>query len=265
MKIGNVILLSSLTLLASCGSFVDSMYQDLDRQERVYADEEAQNTPYPDQFDQYRKNTKRRTSSVYNKPGRNRDDVTTNTQKNVNPDVKRRYQDERVALKRTTASDLTDQGNDGSLWGSADPNAFLFATSKSKSSGDIIQINVAAKLRNEITMELKRAFPENPYEAKAKAEGEKKADGAAATPAAPGAPVAAAAETTDTGSQDRISSVVVEEINREHLLIKGRKNVLYKSRKRMVEVQALVSRKDITDDDAVSSDAILESNVSVVR
>jgi hypothetical protein len=33
----------------------------------------------------------------------------------------------------------------------------------------------------------------------------------------------------------------------------------------MIEVQALVSRKDITDDDAVSSDAILESNVSVVR
>lgn len=265
MKIGNVILLSSLTLLASCGSFVDSMYQDLDRQERIYADEEAQNTPYPDQFDQYRKNTKRRTSSVYNKPGRNRgEEVTTNTQKNVNPDVKRRYQDERVALKRTTASDLTDQGNDGSLWGGADPNAFLFATSKSKSSGDIIQINVNAKLRNEITMELKRAFPDNPYEAKAKAEGEKKADGAPATPGAPAA-ATAAAETADTGSQDRISSVVVEEINREHLLIKGRKNVLYKSRKRMVEVQALVSRKDITDDDAVSSDAILESNVSVVR
>lgn len=265
MKIGNLLLLSSLTLFASCSSFVDNVYRDLDRQERFYADEEERNTPYPDQFDQYRKNTKRRTSSVYNKPGRNRGEVSTNTQKLVNPEVKRQYQDERVALKRVTASDLTDNGNDGSLWASSDPNAFLFATSKSKSSGDIIQINVLAKLRNEITMELKRSFPDNPYESKPKEE-EKKADGAppAATPATTAATKPADAA-VDSNSTDKISSVVVEEINREHLLIKGRKNVLFKNRKRMVEVQALVSRKDISDDDTVSSDSILESTVSVVR
>ena len=66
-------------------------------------------------------------------------------------------------------------------------------------------------------------------------------------------------------AQEKISGVVVEEINREHLLIKGRKNVLFKNRKRMVEVQALVSRKDIGDNDIISSDAILESNVTVVK
>ena len=255
MKISTVLLLSSLTLLASCSSFIDGMYRDLERSERMAADDE--NEAYPDQFDQYRKNTKRRTSSVYNKPGRNRGDVSTNTQNTVNPEVKRQYQDEKVALKRVTASDLTDTGNDGSLWGSGDPNAFLFATSKSKSAGDIVQINVLNKLKNEITLELKRAFPENPYEGK-------KPDGAAATPPAA---VAAAATTPAEAAdaQDKISSVVVEEINREHLLIKGRKNVLFKNRKRMVEVQALVSRKDISDNDMVNSDAILESNISVVR
>lgn len=258
MKIATLILLSSLTLLTSCSSLMDGMYRDLDRQERASSDNEDDNSQ-PDQFDQYRKNTKRRTSSVYNKPGRNRGEVTTSTAKIVEPGVKRQYQDERKALKRVTASDLTDNGNDGSLWGGSDPNAFLFSTSKSKTSGDIVQINVLAKLRNEITMELKRAFPENPYEAKAS--GEKKTD-APATP--PVADAAKTADGTDSGN-DRISGVVVEEINREHLLIKGRKNVLFKNRKRMVEVQALVSRKDITDDDAVSSDAILESNVSVVR
>lgn len=261
MKFTSLILMSSLTLLTSCGSFVDNMYKDLDRQERVAADAEEDNQVYPDQFDQYRKNTKRRTSSVYNKPGRNRGEVSTNTQKMVNPEVKRQYQDERVALKRTTASDLTDTGNDGSLWGGGDANAFLFSTSKSKSSGDIIQINVLTKLRNEITLELKRAFPENPYENSGKT------PASVATPAAaaPGAPAAATAA-ADTGADtDKISGVVVEEINREHLLIKGRKNVLFKNRKRMVEVQALVSRKDILDNDSVSSDAILESNVTVVR
>jgi len=264
MKFTSLILLSSLTLLTSCGSFVDNMYRDLDRQERVAADAEEDSQPYPDQFDQYRKNTKRRTSSVYNKPGRNRGDVSTSTQKMVNPEVKRQYQDERVALKRTTASDLTDTGNDGSLWGGGDSNAFLFSTSKSKNSGDIIQIDVLPKLRNEITLELKRAFPENPYDLAAKAAA---ASAPATTPAAvvppvPGAPATADASASDT---DKISGVVVEEINREHLLIKGRKNVLFKNRKRMVEVQALVSRKDITDNDSVSSDAIIESNVTVVR
>lgn len=259
MKFANLIILSSIALLTSCSSFVDNMSRDLDRQERMVADEEESQN-YPDQFDQYRKNTKRRTSSVYNKPGRNRPDVSTNTQKLVNPEVKRQYQDEKVALKRVTASDLTDQGNDGSLWGAGDPNAFLFSTSKSKSSGDIIQINVLARLRNEITMELKRAFPDNPYEIKPKTE-------TTATTPAPAAAAATPAPTSeaDTGTQDKISGVVVEEINREHLLIKGRKNVLFKNKKRMVEVQALVSRKDIQDNDAVNSDAILESTVSVVR
>lgn len=263
MKFTSLILLSSLTLLTSCGSFIDGMYKDLDHQERIAADAEQDNEAYPDQFDQYRKNTKRRTSSVYNKPGRNRGEVSTNTQKMVNPEVKRQYQDERVALKRTTASDLTDNGNDGSLWGGGDANAFLFSTSKSKSSGDIIQINVLPKLRNEITLELKRAFPENPFEASGKAPASVTTPTTAATPAAPGAPTAAA--TAEAGDTDKISGVVVEEINREHLLIKGRKNVLFKNRKRMVEVQALVSRKDILDNDSVSSDAILESNVTVVR
>ncbi|MBC7429222.1 MAG: flagellar basal body L-ring protein FlgH [Bacteriovorax sp.] len=262
MKFATLILISSLSLFASCGSFMDGMYRDLDHQERVNADAEEDDRTPPDQFDQYRKNTKRKTSSVYNKPGKNRGVVSTENAKNVNPEVKRKYQDERVALKRTTASDLTDNGTDGSLWGGSDPNAFLFATSKSKSSGDIVQINVNAKLRNEITMELKRAFPENPYEAT-----EKKPDAAATpgTPAVAATPPAAGSKPEAVADTDRISGVVVEEINREHLLIKGRKNVLFKNRKRMVEVQALVSRKDITDNDSVSSDAILESNVSVVR
>lgn len=254
MKLTNFFILSSLTLLASCSSYVDNIYRDLDRSER-----EAEVEIKDDQFDRFR-NTKRRTSSEYNRPGRNRE-VSTASQKLVAPAVKRQYQEERVALKRTTASDLTDQGNDGSLWSGNDQNQFLFSTSKSKSSGDIVQINVLTKLRNEITLELKKAFPENPFEAKAKTEGEKAKDGS--TPAA--TTTAPAAEMIDSGPQDRISGVVVEEINREHLLVKGRKNVLYKNRKRLVEVQALVSRRDISDEDTINSDAILESNVTVVR
>jgi hypothetical protein len=79
MKLKNVLFLLSLTLFTSCSSFVDGMYRDLDRQERMSADaeEENSNAGY-DQFDQYRK--KRRTSSEYNRPGKNRN-VSTNSQR----------------------------------------------------------------------------------------------------------------------------------------------------------------------------------------
>lgn len=263
MKFLNLTFLLSLFLLllslTSCSTFIDSIQKDLSREDRLSRDDEDEDSS-PDQFDQYRKNTKRRTSSVFNKPGRQRnDEVTTDNQKIVSPQTKRKYQDERVALKRVTASDLTDQGNDGSLWGGADPNAFLFSTSKNKTSGDIIRINVLAKLRNEITLELKRAFPESALD---------KNDTPpppATTPATPAAAAAGATPGAPPVETDRISSVVVEEVNREHLLIKGRKTVLFKNRKRMVEVQALVSRKDIADDDTVNSDSIIESNIAIVR
>lgn len=259
MKFKSLITISSLLLFASCTSFVENMHRDLDRQERSLGSN--QSAAEDDYFNRnYRPNQKRKTSSVYNQPGRNRE-VSTNTQKQLNPSIKRQYHDEKVALKRVTASDLTDNGNDGSLWGNADSNSFLLTSSKNKSTGDIVQINVFQRLKTEISQELSRAFPDNPYEKRPGPDGEKAADGKAP---------AAIAQTSndDLGSDsyhDKISGVVVEEINREHLLIKGRKNIIFKNKKRMVEVQALVSRRDITDDDSINSDSIIESNVSVVR
>lgn len=231
---------------------MNAIYRDFENQDKMNSDVDVAE----DSFSQYRK-PNRRTSTEYNKPNKM---VSTNNQKVVEPQVRRQYKDEKTALRRYTASDLTDNGSDGSLWAGSDPNAFLFSQNKTKTSGDIVQINVGSKLKDEITMELKRAFPDNPYEAKAEKEKEgkgndKKPASVAETPSTP----------TGGDVKDKISSVVVEEINREHLLIKGRKNVLFKNRKRMIEVQALVSRKDIGDDDSLNSDQILETSVSVVR
>lgn len=237
---------------------MNSIYRDFEQQERGNSEVDV-----ADGFDQYR-HPKRRTSSEYNRVDRT---VTTGNEKIVAPSIKRQYKTEKEAVKRYTASDLTDNGNDGSLWAGSDPNAFLFSNNNSKNSGDIVQISVLPRLKNEITMELKKAFPDNPYEARANAEtksGDPKAPGAAADKPVEKKEVVAEAPIADN-AQDKISGVVVEEINREHLLIKGRKNVLFKNRKRMVEVQALVSRKDIGENDMISSDAILESNVTVVR
>lgn len=264
MKLKNILTISSLVVLTSfltsCSSFIENMHRDLDRQEKSYGSNQA--TDEDDYFNRnYKPNQKRRTSSVYNKPGRNRE-VSTSTQKQLNPTVKRQYQDEKVALKRVTASDLTDNGNDGSLWGNADSNSFLLTSSKNKSTGDIVQINVFQRLKSEISQELSRAFPDNPYDKRQGPEGDKAADAKAPAEAAP---QTASTDLASDSSHDKISGVVVEEINREHLLIKGRKNIVFKNKKRMVEVQALVSRRDISDDDSINSDSIIESNVTVVR
>ncbi|MBP9681442.1 MAG: flagellar basal body L-ring protein FlgH [Bacteriovorax sp.] len=262
MKMKHILLLAVVTVFSSCSSYMNSIYSDFEQQERANNDIDS---PNADTFDQYRR-PKRRTSAAYNKIDRT---VTTGNTKLIAPEVKRQYKGEKETAKRYTASDLTDNGNDGSLWAGSDPNAFLFSNSKNKTSGDIIQINVLPRLKNEITMELKKAFPDNPFESKAMADAkaEETKPGASPTEAKPAdkKEPAVAESTGGEGAQDKISGVVVEEINREHLLIKGRKNVLYKNRKRMVEVQALVSRKDIGDNDTINSDAILESNVAVVR
>lgn len=261
MKMKSFFILGAISfLLTSCSSYMNTIYKDFEQQDRQNSEVDIPT----DGFEQYR-HPKRKTSSEYNRTDRT---VTTGNEKSVSPGVKRQYKGEKEAVKRYTASDLTDKGSDGSLWAGSDPNAFLFSNNKNKNSGDIVQINVLPRLKNEITMELKKAFPDNPYDAKASSEAAKTGDPKTPTTSDKPTPEKkeAAADTAGGDSaQDKISGVVVEEINREHLLIKGRKNVLFKNRKRMVEVQALVSRKDIGENDTVSSDAILESNVTVVR
>lgn len=259
MKMNILLLLSIFFILSSCANYIDTIHKDLEIQEQMNSEVDTGDT-----FEQYR-HPKRKTSATYNKVDRS---ITTGNEKNYSPSVKRQYKSEKEAAKRLIASDLTDNGGDGSLWSGNDPNGFLFSNNKNKTSGDIIQINVLPHLKNEITMELKKAFPDNPYEAKANSEA-KATDPKTPTDKPTDKPNdkkevaldAPAAETTP----DKISGVVVEEINHEHLLIRGRKNVLFKNRKRMVEVQALISRKDIGDNDLISSDAILETNVTVIK
>ena len=69
----------------------------------------------------------------------------------------------------------------------------------------------------------------------------------------------------DQKVHDKISTQVIESVNKDYLLVRGRKEVLFKDAKRYVEIQALVSRKDITDNDTVKSDRILEPKIRVLR
>lgn len=250
-QLRGLLIISFCLLCTSCANYISQMHREFDR---------ADGEPAPvarDKFALYRQGSKN------NGPA-----PMLNSANNpyIAPNIKRQYEPQDQPKKRFKANDLSDNSNDGSLWSGAEgKNNFLFTENKDKSNGDIILLKVAGKLKNEITAELKRAFP-SPIEKK-KDEGDKKE-------AAPGKEPASAKNDSEEDSDvdasgdkiyDRVSSVVVEEINQDHLLLRGRKNVLYKNRKRVVEIQALVSRRDILDDDTIHSNKILESQVSVLR
>ena len=241
-------------LMVSCASYIDKMHQSFDASDNK---RRRVRPKVSDKFAIYRTGQQ----NMNNSP-------STATHRNLRPSVQRNYQPEAMSRKRYRADDLTDSQNTASLWGNDDDAQFLFTQATEKKAGEIILINVNTKLKKAITAELKRAYPDPPPIKKvdpAAKDGEKKeGDKAAATPAKK--PTPAAAPEAEAGTiHDRISSVIIEKINKNHLLLKGRKTILYKKRKRTIEVQALISKKNITSDDAVNSDDILESTVRVVR
>jgi flagellar basal body L-ring protein FlgH len=123
----------------------------------------------------------------------------------------------------------------------------------------MVIINVLENLRNQISAELKRTFPDKPKPGEASGD-----QGKTDSKSAPAAPANAQAEEMDMKIYDKISGTVMEEISKDYILLRGRKEVIFKKEKRSIEVQALVSRKDIMENDYVNSDKLLESRVYVL-
>lgn len=247
----NLTLLVILINLGSCANYINQMHSEFDRADGLPADAPRQSRN--DQFNMYRQNQQARPTG---------NGINSSTNPYVAPPTKRRYTNSTNVPKRYKANDLIDNKSSGSLWGAkAQSNDnYLFTSNDRKSNGDIILIKVEGKMKDEITAELKRAFP-SPVNTPSVEGGEDKA--AASGPA----PASKPSQSNEQAQvvYDRISSVVVEEINKDHLLLRGRKNVLYKNHKRVVEIQALISRRDIASDDTVLSDRIIENNISVIR
>ncbi|RLA65103.1 MAG: hypothetical protein DRQ88_02395 [Epsilonproteobacteria bacterium] len=155
-------------------------------------------------------------------------------------------------LKRKKRFDAERNDTSGpSLWTGKGTNSYLFTNQTEKQLGDIIRVNVLSKLKKEITNELKLSANYDKWERNsADSKDTKKPDKSKDNKVSP---------------HDHISTVVEEEINQTHLLIKGRKTVLYKKQKKLIEFRALVARKDITENDSLESDKILESTVKVLR
>lgn len=248
----STLLLTILT--SSCASYVQSVHSQISREQNVQKSKRQKK--YYDPYGAYRgvpmgandarpiKNPK----TLGHNP-------TTATARNMAPQSNRTY-----GKKRTTVDDLKDNSASGSLWSGKNSETFLFVTNNIKRQGDIVIIEVLKPFKSKITAELKTAFPERRRPTKKK----KTAEAAAPTPT-PEVTPDPAQEEGDSKVYDKISAQVVEEVNKDYVLIRGRKEILYKKAKRFIEIQALVSRKDISDTDAVKSSRILEPKIMVLR
>lgn len=252
----NHLILFVLLLFTSCANYVSGLHKQMDREEKIARSgggprqKSNPNSPYwRDRFqpEKDKRPIKNPTTFSLSDGG---------PSGSVRPPVKREYRPQRYQ-----ADDFKDNDGDGSLWANQGSSASLFTYQNDKHTGDMVIINVLENLRNQISSELKRTFPDKPVKKK---EGEKKDDKAASKE--PPAPVGRPGDDNDMDMKvyDKISGTVVEELNKDYIVLKGRKEVIFKKEKRSIEVQALVSRKDIMENDYVNSDRLLESRVFIL-
>lgn len=260
-------ILMYLFIFTSCSSYINKVQNQISKEE---AENHFNNRPnLPSKFDEFRN-----PNLVY----QNKNKTAKNSREYL-PAVKRQYRSS--GKKRYSVDDLVDNDSDGSLWSGAGQDNFLFSRNSFKKNGDIVVIKVLQDLKDEIKIELARSTPEKPKKTieaqpETKTEGKEgstdkdkaKSEKSKTKPKESGSEeVAKNLEKTEDGEliYDKVSAMVIEEINKDHILIRGRKDVLYKAKKRTVEIQMLITRKDINDEDAVLSSKSLETTVSILR
>ncbi|MES2528270.1 MAG: flagellar basal body L-ring protein FlgH [Bdellovibrionota bacterium] len=252
----NHFILFALLLFTSCANYVTGLHKQMDREERMArggSERPKQNnnpqSSWRDRFQPERDKRPIKNPTTYSLSD-------GGPSGSVRPPVKRDYRPQRYQ-----ADDFKDNEGDGSLWANQGSSASLFTYQNDKHTGDMVIINVLENLRNQISSELKRQFPDKPVRKK---DGDKEKRDEKAAAAAPSAPGREADNDMDMKIYDKISGTVIEELNKDYIVLKGRKEVIFKKEKRAIEVQALVSRKDIMENDYVNSDRLLESRVFIL-
>jgi flagellar basal body L-ring protein FlgH len=243
--------------IISCSQYVKNFHRQIDHEEKQYPIQRHKHSgDLRDRYAAYREKD-RFDRSDDKRPIQN--PVTfaagADAQGGMKPSVKREYRPQRYQ-----ADDFLDKNDtSASLWANQGSSASLFTYQNDKRTGDIVIINVLENLRNQISSELKRIFPDKPRRSgkELKDAGDDKKSNSAAS-------VAATDNDIDMKIYDKISGTVMEEVSKDYILLRGRKDVIFKKEKRSIEVQALVSRKDIMENDYVNSDKLLESRVVVL-
>lgn len=233
-----------LLSLTSCASYVDNFHKQISQEQRA-------NSGMP----------RKRSNPNYNNRRPIQNPITLNgptagSVRNVNPRVQRQYSNQD---RRARADDFVDNQSDGSLWSGKESGNFLFVTNNLKRKGDIVIVEVMDALKDKIQDELKRNFPKRPKPKTAKGkEGEKAEETKEEN-------TAASAPKDPNKIHDKISTSVIELVNQDYLMLRGRKEILYNKVKRYFEFQAVVAQKDISSNDTVRSNKILEPRIKVMR
>ncbi len=248
------ILIFFLFVLTSCANYVSNIHRQIDREEKVARGDtregmRAHYAPYRNKFNRAEDKRPIKDPHTFSMS-----DGGPSTQ--VLPPVKREYRPQRMK-----ADDFVDNDNGGSLWANQGSSSSLFTYQNDKHTGDMVIINVLENLRNQISAELKRVFPDKPKRAADGGKPDGKSSGAAAASAA----ASPGDHDMDMKIYDKISGTVMEEISKDYILLSGRKDIIYKKEKKSIEVQGLVSRKDIMENDYVNSDKMLDARVFILR
>jgi flagellar L-ring protein precursor FlgH len=206
-----------------------------------------------DQFSMYRKKNNIPRSDIQN---------------DLPPQIKRIYKEQKIAQDRGNRKELLDEDNHESLWYGNGKMGDLYSSDNVKKQGDIVVINVMEKLKTDMMKAIQREMDRRKKIVQMRNPNKKSS--------LPGASDKTTNDPKENSENkpndptdpdkvlDRISSVVVEEINRDHVLLKGRKSLLFEEVPRMIEIQALANKKDINIDDSISSEKILETSMRVL-
>lgn len=253
-----------IEFISGCSNYINKIHEGINKDLGIVQKERNYN-----KFDFLTNSNKKRNTKYNSSTQISNKDVPA-----MAPPIKRNYNSKRGRLK---ASDMVDQSNEGSLWSNHGQDNFLFSPNKVKKVGDIVSIEVQGKLKQEITLELFRTFslPKKMKDSLASKDKSKdKEKGPEKKPGEEGDGSIASKideENKKLGNlsedkiYDHISGLIVEEINKDHIMVEGRKELLYQNRKRVLQVKGLIARKDVNDEDKVFSSAMLESTVSFIR
>ncbi len=256
MKLISLIFIFSLY---GCANYVNNMHRKISNQEKGI-DTNRGGAPVGKQLNYYR------TRQFDKKPIKDPITYSITPNQDLKPGMKRDY---RTYKKRHTIDDIADNSPAPSLWANYTNTSNLFTTNKRKNQGDIVVLAVNKNMKEDISRELRKAFPKAPLRPilPNKSLASQKIDNSnQAPPQTAALPVKKEEDKEEAVIIfDKVSTRVAEEVGQDYILLKGRKEVYFRNKKRLVELHALTKRGSINSSDEIMSDKVTESKVFVIR
>jgi len=253
MKIFSLIITFSFL---SCSSLVKDYHQKFDKGKSPHARKNSHNPIHKNLTNSQRI---RKDQRPIKDPITYSNIQSTRSHSSYRPSVKREYRE--VENNRYKAEDFIDNESEGSLWTGKHSEGFIFTNHNVKNVGDIVIVQVEDDLNAKIDEEVERAF-------KRKRKLKKGKKPASIVKKDKEKPVKKEVKETDKNDpqlEDRMSTLIVQKINKDYILVRGIKEVMYKNIKRFVTVESIVPKRDIDHNDQIKSSQLLETSILVKR